>query len=386
MTRLLPGLALAAAATAALLGLTPVLATAAPSLSPLVLALLAGAAAGSVLGVLARRAPGGATARVRDAVGPGTAWTARHLLRAGVVLLGLQLSVANVLGLGWRGLVVVAVTVATTFAGTLAIGRRLRVPRDTALLLATGFSICGAAAVSAVSGVLDRAPARPDRAHRHTGADRPEDGPVEDLAGSTGAALAMVALFGTAAVLVLPPLADALGLRAEQAGLWIGAGVQEVAQVVAAAGALPLAPAAVATALATATVAKLARVVLLAPLVAGVGAVRGRRVALAAPVGAAGPAVRTRTARRGGPALVPGFVVGFLVAVGLRSLGVVPDAVLTAAGPLGTGLFVAAMFSLGLGVDVPRLVRSGSRTLLLGAASAVVVTGTSLAAVLLLVP
>jgi uncharacterized integral membrane protein (TIGR00698 family) len=351
MIRLVPGLGLAAVATAALLAAAPWLSATAPVLSPLVVALLLGAGVGSLVGAAARRrGRASGASRLLDAVSPGAAWTARHALRVGVVLLGLQLSLADVVGLGWRGLVVVATTVAVTFTATLGIGRCLRVPRDTALLVATGFSICGAAAVSAMSSVLDRTPRRGGSDERST---------------AVAVALAMVALYGTAAVVVLPWLAALLHLSPAQGGLWLGASVQEVAQVVAAAGTLTGA-----TALATATVAKLARVVLLAPLVSVVGAVRARRAALTAPLDRPAPA--------------PAFVVGFLLAVVVRSLGILPDAALDVASGATTALLVAAMFALGLGVDVPRLVRTGRRPLLLGACSAVVVTGTSLVAVLAL--
>ncbi|WP_166849262.1 YeiH family protein [Isoptericola sp. BMS4] len=373
MTRTLPGLGLAAAATAALVAGTAALSAAGvPALSPLVLALLAGAVVGSLLGRARRSresagtADGGPAGRFAARVAPGVAWVARVPLRAGVVLLGLQLALPDVLALGWRGVAVVLATVTVTFAGTLALGRLLRVPRTTTLLVATGFSICGAAAVSAMTGVLER---------------RPGAGQDVRLREGVAAALALVTVYGTLAIAVLPALGGHLGLDDAQAGLWIGASVQEVAQVVAAAGTVS------ATALATATVAKLARVVLLAPLVAGAGVVLARRTALTRPVG---PAVPSETGRAGGRARgrrtlpVPGFVLGFLAAVAVSSLGVLPASVLGAAAQLQTVLFTAAMFALGLGVDVPHLARTGRRPLLLGACSAVVVTGTSLAAVLTL--
>lgn len=342
--RLLPGVALSAAACALLLAVAGV----APTVSPLVLALALGAVVGSLAGALPRGR------RVLAAARPGTDVVATKVLRAGVVLLGLQLSVPQVLGLGWRGLLVVGTTVAVTFSATLALGRRLRVARATTLLVATGFSICGAAAISAMTGVVERA--EPDQ-------DRRDD---------VAAALALVTVYGTLAIVVLPWLAGLLGLSDHQAGLWIGASVQEVAQVVAAAGAVS------AAALATATVAKLARVVLLAPLVTGAGAVASRR---ATGTGTADPGARP--ARRRAP--VPGFVVGFLVAVAVRSLGLLPAGVLDVAHTTTTVLFVAAMFALGLGVDVPRLLRTGRRTLLLGGLSALVATGTALVATLVLV-
>lgn len=358
--RRLPGLVATGLATAVLLLVSRL----APTVSPLVVALVAGAAVGSLaLG----RARGARTAAAAAAVRPGVAWTASTVLRAGVVLLGLQLSLPDVLTLGWRGLVVVTTTLAVTFAATLALGRVLRVPRTAALLVATGFSICGAAAVSAMQGVV----ARPGR----TPAQVRED----DDAVAT--ALALVTVYGTLAIAVLPWLATLIGLDDDRAGLWIGASVQEVAQVVTAAGSVSGA------ALATATVAKLARVALLAPVVAGAGVVAARR---AGEEGRAG----SRASRRADDARLPGgrarvspvpwFVVGFLVAVALRSTGVVPAVVLDGAALVTTAAFTAAMFALGLGVDVPRLLRTGRRSLALGGLSAVVVTTTALAGVLLL--
>ncbi|MFI2101722.1 YeiH family protein [Isoptericola sp. NPDC019693] len=369
-SHLVPGLALAAVATVVLLGASRLLAPVTHgALSPLVLALVVGAVVGSVLGRYVPR--GGRAARFATRVAPGTDRVARTVLRAGVVLLGLQLSVPDVLALGWRGIAVVVITVTCTFAAVLGLGRLLRVPRTTSLLVATGFSICGAAAVSAMTSVLERDP--------RTGAAAPAR-----LRDDVAAALALVTVYGTVAVFALPALAGAIGLTDHQAGLWIGASVQEVAQVVAAAGTVS------AAALATATVTKLARVVLLAPLVAGVGALHSRRAALAATPGHDGPALDAEGSARAGRGarapLVPGFVLGFLGAVLLRSTGLLPDAVTDTAQQLTTILFVAAMFALGTGVDVPRLARTARRPLVLGALGAVVVSGVGLAAVLLLAP
>ncbi|WP_265522189.1 YeiH family protein [Oerskovia flava] len=322
-----------------------------PGVSPLVIALVAGSVVGSVRGASTRSSAGRPRGTARPGAAPldaGARWVATHVLRAGVVLLGLQLSVPQVLGLGWRGLTVVAVTVAVTFGATCAVGRWLRLPRATVLLVATGFSVCGAAAISAMRGVLDRR--------------EPDD------ASPAATALALVTVYGSLAIVVLPWLAGLVGLDAEQTGLWIGASVQEVAQVVTAAGTVS------AVALATATVSKLARVVLLAPIVtvAGFAAARSARADTET-----GP-----VARRVSP--VPLFVVGFLAAVVVASLGVVPAGWVEASATVTTVLFTAAMFAMGLGVDVPHLVRTGRRALVLGAASAVVVSGVSLGAVLLL--
>ncbi|MBE7700880.1 putative sulfate exporter family transporter [Oerskovia sp. Sa1BUA8] len=364
--RAAPGLALCAVATAVAYLLAQVI-----PLSPLVLSLLVGAVVGSLLGSLRRAggasgAVGQGTARARWAgsltsrTQEGTSWTAKRVLRAGVVLLGLQLSLPEVLALGWRGLAVVGITVAVTFSATLALGRALRVPRVTSLLVATGFSICGAAAISAMQGVVG-------------GGDDERTRRENDDAVAT--ALALVTIFGSLAIFVLPWLAGLLGLDDDRAGLWIGASVQEVAQVVTAGGAIS------AAALATATVSKLARVVLLAPIVAGAGVVKARRERVARPADV-GVAAGAPAARRTPP--VPLFVVGFLVAVLVRSTGLLPASVVEVTTTVTTLLFTAAMFAMGLGVDAAHLVRTGRRALVLGTASAAVVTGVSLVAVLLL--
>lgn len=356
LSRALPGLLLVAVAAGASLALAPAITSLTGVVaSPLVVALVAGALLGSL-----RAVPGAAW--------PGVGWVRTHVLRAGVVLLGLQLSLGQLVGLGWRGVLVVLATVACTFAVTLRVGQALRVDALTRLYVATGFSICGAAAIAAMSGTVGA---------------RTTTGPAAARADSdaVGTALALVTLYGTLAVLVLPWFVRTLGLTDAQAGLLVGASVQEVGQVVAAAGGVS------AAALAAATVAKLARVVLLAPLTAAVAA-RDRsrvRAGSAAATGApAGEPVGPEGARRSVAPLVPGFVLAFLAAVLVRSSGLVPDGLLSAAQELQQVLLTAAMVALGAGVDLPHLVRSGGRPLVLGAVSTLVAVGTATAGTLLL--
>ncbi|SDS35020.1 conserved hypothetical integral membrane protein [Paraoerskovia marina] len=321
----------------------------APTVSPMVIALAVGAIVGSALG--ARSNPSGRRGEIIGSTRPGTDWVATKVLRLAVILLGIQLSIPDLLALGWEGLAIVLVTVTVTFTATLAIARLLKLPRVTGLLVATGFSICGAAAASAMKGVVDDA-SSPEQAEENDDA----------MAG----ALALVTIYGSLAIVVLPWLADLMSLNDHMAGLWIGVSTQEVAQVVAAAGTIST------TALATATVAKLARVALLAPLVTGAGIVAARRH----------PGTDTTGSRRRVP--IPGFVIGFVIAVLIRSTGILPDSWITVIVTTTNVLFVASMFAMGLNVDLPHLLRTGRKVLLLGFLSACVVTVTGLLAVLLL--
>ena len=301
-----PGLAL----VAALVAVAVLVARQAPWLSPLTAAVVLGAVLGNTVGVPAAAVPG-----VRVA--------GRLLLRLGVALLGLQLVLADVAALGSRPVLAVCAGLVLVFCLSLGLGRRLGLPPGRAALVAVGVAVCGAAAVAALSSVLDS---------------------DEDDAAT---AVAVVTLFGTAAIFLLPLAAVALELGPAATGAWAGASVHEVAQVVATA-----APAGE-LALLTAVVVKLVRVLMLAPLVA-VMAVLGRRA-------------------RGGPAtpwtLVPWFVTAFLAAVAVRASGVLPPAALDATGTASRLLLTAALVSLGTGVHVGRLLRSGGPALLLGALS-----------------
>lgn len=306
---LVPGLVVLATGTA----ISWAVNSAVPALSALTVAVVLGVLAGQWL---------------PESTRAGLQWATKKFLRLGVVLLGLQLSLAQVFGLGLGMVGAVVVTVLIAFVGTLAMGRLLGVSRGLALMVATGFSICGASAIAAMDSVTET--------------ER------EDVA--TGVAL--VTLYGSLAIAVVPFLGTTLGLAPEALGSWAGLSVHEVAQVVAAAS-----PAG-AVAVSIAVVVKLTRVVLLAPMVAGVSLVERRR--------------------RGGiagkrPPLIPLFVLGFLVMMAVRSTGVVPAPVLSAVQIVTTLLFAAALFGLGSGVRVVPLLRTGGRGLALGAMSTVLV-------------
>ncbi|WP_435742303.1 putative sulfate exporter family transporter [Nocardioides sp. SYSU DS0663] len=315
-------------------------------LSPLPGLALAGAAAGVALAVQAWLPVLGATlvavalgfaaaasGRLPDEARPGLRVAARQVLRVGVALLGLQLVVSDVVGLGWRVLLVVAAVVVLGILGTLLAARRLGVPEEQALLVACGFSICGAAAVAALDGV------RRNRA--------------EDVA----RVVALVVVCGSVAMLLVPLLAAALGLPRAAAGAWAGASVHEVGQVVVAGGLLGGA------ALQVAVAVKLGRVLLLAPVLAVVAA-RSR--------GAAADGAR--------PPLVPAFVLAFVVLVLLASTGLVPEPVLAAAGHVQAGALAAAMFALGCALDPAALGRTGRPLVRLAAAATALVTALGLPA------
>ncbi|MEV4524859.1 putative sulfate exporter family transporter [Streptosporangium sp. NPDC049304] len=301
---------------------------------------------------------------------PGLGFTSRRVLRLAIVLLGLQIALPELLALGWQALAVVAAATGVTFIATRRIGGRLGVGPRRSLLIATGVSVCGAAAVAAM----------------HEVADSDDD----DVAAAVG----VVVLYGSASIVMLPLLAGALGLTPQQLGLWAGASVHEVAQVAA------IGAAAGAGVLVSAIAVKLARVVLLAPIV-GLTSVSLRRAATdrsrsesARNAGSTRSAGSVRDVKDTGdtgdtgdtvrrPPVVPLFVAGFVAAVAARSMGAVPPEIVQVIPGLTAVLLAAALFALGTGVDLRKLARGG-RSLLLGGIATAIIGGISLFGVLVI--
>lgn len=278
-------------------------------------------------------------APVPEVLDTGIAFTAKRLLRVGIVLLGFQLSISAVADLGAGVLLVVVAAVAVTFFVTLWLGHLLGVSLAQRLLIASGFSICGAAAVAATEG--------------------PAKAKQEEVA----TAIALVVLFGTLMIPLVPFLGNLFGMHEEMLGMWIGSSTHEVAQVVAAGGAVG------SSALAVAVTVKLARVVTLAPIIAGISV-----------------AMRRRGVEDSGtkPPIVPLFVIGFLAAVLVRTTGVLPEPVLTSLEGAQSITLAAAMVALGLGVHLPSLFRVGMKPVILGVLSTATILSVSLGAVVLL--
>ena len=174
---LLPGISVCAAGAVLSLLLAQVL----PGMSPLLLAILLGT-------LLANLFP------LTPALAPGIGFTSKKLLRIGIALLGFQLVIMDILGLGWGLFVVVVSVVGLGLAGTVALGRLLGLSPAQRLLIACGFSICGAAAVAAADGVVE----------------------AEEEEVLT--AIALVVIFGTLMIPAVPRVSNRPGTVGDQIG------------------------------------------------------------------------------------------------------------------------------------------------------------------------
>lgn len=264
---------------------------------------------------------------------PGLRFSSRSLLRLGIIVLGFQLSFSEVAHLGGKGFIAVIAVVVITFFGTQFIAKLLGVSPGLGLLTATGYSICGVSAVSAMTGAVD--------------------GDEEDAT----YAIALVTMFGSIAIFALPVLGHFFNMGNTRFGMWAGSSVHDVAQVVATATAYSK------DSLSGAVIVKLTRVVLLAPLVAFY-AYRHRRGVAQAP-----------DAPRTSP--LPMFIVLFLVAVCIRTTDVLSSRALADFKNFEKLCLALALVGLGAGVRISKLRVLGARPILLGVLSWALVLFTS---------
>lgn len=257
----------------------------------------------------------------------GVGFAKQTLLRLGIILFGLRLTFQDVGQVGVAGIVIDALVLCSTFGLACFLGTRVfGVDRKTAMLIGAGSSICGAAAVMATEPVVE---GRPDQ---------------------VTVAVSTVVVFGTLAIFLYPLLGSWLDLSHVAYGLYTGSTVHEVAQVVAAGNAVSAESANIAV------IAKMVRVMMLAPFLIALSAWLARdQGAEGAPAGG----------RRG--VVIPWFAVGFVVMTALHSLVPMPKAAVDFAIAVDTVLLAMAMAALGLTTHVSAIRSAGVKPLVLAA-------------------
>ena len=314
MKRLLPGVLLCVAITLAATALEriEVFFVGQPYLEALVLAILLGVA-------------------VRTAWMPGPSWregitfSAKFVLEFAIVLLGAAVSITMIAALGSLVILGIACIVALAIGTSYFISRFLGLPQRMCILIACGNSICGNSAIAAVAPVI--------------GADG------DDIASS----ISFTAVLGVLVVLLLPFLVPILQLSLTQYGVLAGLTVYAVPQVLAAT--LPIGE----LSNQVGTVIKLVRVLMLGPVVLGLSLVVNR-------IKPAHDRLPRRKLRFN--EIVPWFIIGFLVVLAVRSVGLIPQSVVPAITHFAALLTTIAMAALGLGVDIRVVARSGVRVTL----------------------
>ena len=250
----------------------------------------------------------------------GIEFSSKILLRVGVALMGLRISLAQILALGWLPIVIVPLGVVTTVGLGILLARRFGLSRAFGLLSGGAVGICGASAALALSAAM---PAR-----------------VRER--ETVLTVVIVTSLSTMAMIIYPLIARATGLQPTLAGIFFGGTIHDVAQVVGAASAVSTRSGDIAV------YVKLLRVAALVPVVLAVTLAGGRRG-------------QETTA----PAPIPLFLVGFVVLMMLNSVGAVSTRISDAASDVSRWCLAMAIAAIGIKTSFAALARSGWKPVML---------------------
>jgi uncharacterized integral membrane protein (TIGR00698 family) len=273
----------------------------------------------------------------------GYAVASKPVLQLSIVVLGTGLSLSQVVRVGGESLPVMLGTLTVALGGAWLFGRLLKVRGDAQILIGVGTGICGASAIAATTGVIKAKQTQ------------------------VAYAIGTIFTFNIAAVLLFPLLGHLFGLSAHAFGLWSGTAINDTSSVVAAAYSFG------GGAGSYAIVVKLTRSLMLIPIVIALAIWQARREARTS--GAEGNVDLAGMPWR---KIVPLFLIGFVAAAGLDSIGLIPNAWHPALSWLGTFLITIALAGIGLSMRIGDLRKAGPRPLLLGAVLWIAVAASSL--------
>jgi uncharacterized integral membrane protein (TIGR00698 family) len=267
---------------------------------------------------------------------PGIQLASSRVLRIGVALLGLRITIAQVQALGWGAIVLVVLTVAATIAVGIGLARAFRLGNAFGTLTGGAVAICGASAALAIASILPR--------HEHAERD------------ASFTVIGVTAL-STLAMILYPLVVGLLGLDHHKAGIFLGGTIHDVAQVVGAGYSVSQETGD------AATIVKLVRVAMLMPVCLAIGL-----------------ALHVRGGGAGAAPVLPGFAVAFAVLVAIASTGLVPAWLVDASSVLSRWCLVTAIAAIGMKTSLRSLVDMGVKPVMLLACETLFLAAVVLAA------
>ena len=253
---------------------------------------------------------------------------AKQILRLGVALLGLRITLDQVIALGWKPLAMVVLSVALTIAVGIVLARLMGFKAFFGLLTGGAVAICGASAALALSAAMPNHPLK-ERATLFT--------------------VIGVSTLSTLAMMIYPLIVHGLNFSAQEAGFFLGGTIHDVAQVVGAG--YSISPAAGDTA----TLIKLLRVAMLVPVIVLASWMTARYMVT--------HELHASDAKR--PPLLPWFAVAFIVLVGIRSAGIIPPLVVDAGKIASQWCLIGALAAIGMKTQLKDVVTVGWKPVLL---------------------
>ena len=253
----------------------------------------------------------------------GIEFTARTVLRIGVALLGMRITLEQIAALGWKPVVLVVTLVVVTIGVSVIAAKLMGFQRLFGMLTGGATAICGASAALALAAALPNHPQK-ERATLFT--------------------VIGVSALSTMAMIVYPMIANWFSLSPQMAGIFLGATIHDVAQVVGAGYSMSTETGD------TATVVKLMRVAMLLPVIV-----------------CAAMVTRMQGVETGGkrPPLLPWFAVGFLLLACINSTGWVVPAVQGTVNELSRWCLVVSISALGMKTQLKELAAVGIKPILL---------------------
>ena len=265
----------------------------------------------------------------------GITFTSKKILQASIILLGFEMNLFHVFEVGSQSLYIMIFTLSTAFITAWLVGRYLKLPGNTSILIGVGTAICGGSAIAATAPVISASD--------------------KDIAYS----ISTIFLFNIAAVFIFPFMGHVLGMNDIGFGMWAGTAINDTSSVVAAgysysheAGNF-------------ATIVKLTRALMIVPVTLALAIITARKTANNSNFSIA--------------KIFPWFILGFLVASIINTTGFIPQAICKVLADTGKFFIIMAMAAIGLKTHLSNLISNGIKPILLGLSCWIAVALVSLA-------
>lgn len=258
----------------------------------------------------------------------GLKFASKKILQWAIISLGGGLSLTQVYKVGLSSLYVMIFTLSAAFITAYGFGKLMKIPIKLTSLIGMGTAICGGSAIAAISPIIEA-----------------ED---KDIAYS----ISTVFMFNVIAVLIFPPLGHLLGFSDKAFGLWTGTAVNDTSSVVAAGYAFSNAAGAYAT------IVKLTRTTMIIPIsliFAAIVSIKKRK-----------EASKSGEVNYSFKKIFPWFIIWFLIASLLNTVGVISGQMVGFVTELGKFLIVVALSAIGLNSDFKKMMKTGFKPMLLG--------------------
>ena len=280
----------------------------------------------------------------------GIKWTSKIILQTAVVLLGFGLNLGVIFETGKQSLPIIVCTIGISLLLAWALHKALRVPSDTAILVGVGSSICGGSAIAATAPVI--------------GADDNE----------VAQSISVIFFFNVLAAIFFPMLGSAIGFdtsAGDAFGIFAGTAINDTSSVTAAASTWDSMWNLGSETLNTAVTVKLTRTLAIIPITLVLSWIRTKKAAKSG----------TKTNGFSIKKAFPMFILYFIAASIVTTLCIhagIDASVFTPLKELSKFFIIMAMAAIGLNSNVPQLIKSGGKPLLLGLCCWVGITLTSL--------